>query len=161
MITLLTDTQTNPNGELTPENVVKAFDILKAQYVTSKNMTVSDFKLFASERLEGILRDAKIVLGSNLDANEAFRKGFVAYANGVDVRKRRLLKLLLMILIPNLLRRGGRFGKPEMGFNMLFLIRTLFPYDISPAEVLMGGKRLSSLLNTMIFSTFIPVVCIK
>lgn len=125
LITLLTDEDANPNGVLTPENVVKAFDILKA-HVTSKNMTVSDFKLFASERLEGILRDAKIVLGSNLDANEAFKKVLSLMLTELMSASMRLLKLLLVILIPNLLRRSGRFGKPEMGFNMLFLIRTLF-----------------------------------
>ena len=144
LITLLTDAETNPNGELTPENVVKAFDILKA-HVTSKNMTVSDFKLFASERLEGILRDAKIVLGSNLDANEAFRKGFVAYANGVDVRKHEIAEVTTRDPNTKLVEAEWAIWKTRDGIQYVVPYKNTVQYDISPSEVLMGGKGYQSL----------------
>ena len=85
MSLFLTVATTNENGHLTKDNIIQALDILKAKAIAA-NMDPSEFKLFVSEKFQSLLRDSNMLLGSNLNADEAFKAGFVAYANGVDVR---------------------------------------------------------------------------
>jgi len=125
-------------GYLTEDNVLQVLDILKAKAIAA-NMEPSEFKLFASEAFETVLRDAKILLGYNLDANEAFKAGFVAYANGVDIRR---------IQVPSITTRNSTSGlveaeyavwKTRDGIQYVVPYKNTVSYDIMPTEVLLGG----------------------
>lgn len=126
------------DGIIDTENIMEFFDILKAHAV-DKNMEPTDFKLFASERFETVLRDAKLQLASQ-DADETFRTGFVGLVDNVDVRR---------IQIPEITKRdastkrvNAEWGvwKTRDGIQYVVPYKNTISYDIQPTEVLMGGK---------------------
>lgn len=126
------------DGVIDKDNALEFLDILKAHAV-DKNMEPSEFKLFASERLENVLRDTKIQFAS-LDADESFRTGFVGIVDNVDVRK---------IQIPAITNRdkdtkrvNAEWGiwKTRDGIQYVVPYKNTVSYDIMPTEVLMGGK---------------------
>lgn len=138
LITLLTDATTNVNGHLNKDTAFKALDILKA-YAESNNMSVSDFKLFVSSKFENVLRDSKMLLGSNLDANEAFRTGFVAIADGVDVRKIEINKLVARNASSKVVEAEWGIWKTRDGIQYVIPYKNTISYKIDPDEVLGGG----------------------
>jgi hypothetical protein len=139
LITLLTDQSTNANGLLTASNVFKALDILKA-HASAVNMTTSDFKLFISEKFLGILRDAKITLGSNLDANEAFRTGYVGHANDVEIREISIAKITTRNASTKLVDAEWAIWKTRDGIQYVVPYKNTISYEITPSEILLGGK---------------------
>lgn len=144
LITLLTTTE-NPNGTLSGSNVVRALDLLKAQVVYNK-MEVSDFKLFASSRFETVLRDAKLTeSGNNLNADEAFRAGFVAYANGVDTRKIAIPSITEVDSTSKEVNAEWAIWKTKDGIQYVVPYKNTVSYDIQPNEVLMGGTGYQTL----------------
>lgn len=125
-------------------NVLKVLDILKAKAI-EKNMDPGDFQLFASEAFETVLRDSKILLGSNLSGDEAFKTGYVAHANGVEIRR---------IQIPSITTRNSDSGlveaeyaiwKTRDGIQYVVPYKNTISYDIKPSEILLGGKGYQTL----------------
>lgn len=132
-------------GVLDKDNVVEALDILKA-HVIDANMEPEDFKLFASEKFETILRDAKLTgEGNNLDANEAFRAGFVSYANGVDVRKIQVSSITKRHATSKVVTAEWGIWKTRDGIQYVIPYKNTVNYDITPDKVLMGGKAYQTL----------------
>lgn len=132
------------DGVLKGDNIVQALDILKAQAIDA-NMEPEDFKLFGSEKLETILRDAKLTeSGNNLDANEAFRAGFVAYANGVDVRKIQVSSITKRNAQSKLVEAEWAIFKTHDGIQYVIPYKNTVNYEITPDKVLMGGKAYQS-----------------
>lgn len=126
-------------GFLDKDNVLKVLDILKAKAIAA-NMEPSDFKLFASEAFETVLRDTKITLGSNLDANEAFKAGFVAYANSVDIRKIQIPTITTRNATSGLVEAEYAIWKTRDGIQYVVPYKNTVQYEIAPTEILMGGK---------------------
>jgi hypothetical protein len=126
-------------GFLDKDNILKVLDILKAHAIR-KNMEPSEFKLFVSEAFETILRDTKINLGANLDANEAFRAGFVAIANGVDIRKIQVASITTRNSGSGLVEAEYAIWKTRDGIQYVVPYKNTVSYDIQPTEVLLGGK---------------------
>lgn len=125
-------------------NVLKVLDILKAKAIKN-NMEPSEFQLFASEAFETVLRDSKILLGHNLDGNEAFKTGYVAHANGVEIRR---------IQIPSITTRNDDSGlveseyaiwKTRDGIQYVVPYKNTVSYEIKPNEILLGGKGYQTL----------------
>lgn len=131
------------DGVLDATNVVHALDILKAHAISNK-YTPEDFKLYVSEKFETVLRDSKILTGANLDANEAFRKGFVGYANGVDVRKIEIPEITTRNSNTKLVDAEWGIWKTRDGIQYVVPYKDTINYDISPEQVLLGGKGYQS-----------------
>lgn len=131
-------------GFLKDDNIIKVLDILKAKAVAA-NMEPDEFKLFASEAFEGVLRDSKILLGANLNADEAFKSGFVAYANGVDVRKIQVPSITTRNTTSGLVEAEYAIWKTRDGIQYVVPYKNTIQYDIQPTEVLLGGKGYQTL----------------
>lgn len=139
LITLLTAVDnTNTNGLLTKDSVFAALDILKA-HAKDKNMSHKDFKLFVSEKFETVLRDSKMLLGANLDANEAFSKGFIGYANGVDVRNLDIASITTRSATTKMVEAEWGIWKTSDGIQYVVPYKNTLSYEISPDQVLGGG----------------------
>jgi len=125
------------NGVVSATNVLRALDILKAKII-KQDMEPGEFTLFASEKFEQILRDTKISFASQT-ADAAFTNGFVAIANGVEVRR---------IYVQSLTTRDANtaeveaeigVGKTRDGIAYVVPYKNTVSYDIQPNEILMGG----------------------
>lgn len=136
---LLVDDTKNPNGLLTPDNIVLALDILKAKII-EKNMEVADFRLFTSERFRSVARDAKILTGANLDANEPFRKGFVDIINGIKIYEHECAAITTRSADTGLVIEETAIWKSTDGIQYVVPYKNTIAYDIPPTEVLMGAK---------------------
>ena len=125
------------NGALTADNVLRALDILKAK-VIKNDMEPTEFTLFASEKFEQILRDTKISFGDT-PADAAFKAGFVAMANGVEVR--RLNVQSITTRDPNTAEVDAEVAiwKTRDGIQYVVPYKNTVSYDIQPNEILMGG----------------------
>lgn len=132
------DLTTLLSGVVTKDNVLKAFDILKAK-VIKLNMEPSDFKLYASEQLESILRDTKIGI-DGLSKDETFRTGFVGVVNGVDVRKIQIPTLTTRDDDTALVKAEWAIWKTRDGIQYVVPYKNTISYDIAPTEVLLGGR---------------------
>jgi len=138
LVTLLTVASTNANGHLTKDNLLKATDILKAKVITN-NMTPDDFTLFASEKFETLVRDSKILLGSNLTADDAFRKGYVGEVNGIRVHKHECPKITTRDANTSLVTAEWAIWKTRDGIQYVVPYKNTITYEISPSEILLGG----------------------
>ena len=125
------------NGVVSASNVLRALDILKAKII-KQDMEPGEFTLFASEKFEQILRDTKISFASQT-ADAAFTNGFVAIANGVEVRR---------IYVQSLTTRDANTAEVEAeigvwktrdGIQYVVPYKNTVSYDIQPNEILMGG----------------------
>jgi hypothetical protein len=125
------------NGVVSATNVLRALDILKAKII-KQDMEPGEFTLFASEKFEQILRDTKISFASQT-ADAAFTNGFVAIANGVEVRR---------IYVQSLTTRDANTAEVEAeigvwktrdGIQYVVPYKNTVSYDIQPNEILMGG----------------------
>lgn len=125
------------NGALTKDNVLRALDILKAK-VIKNDMEPTEFTLFASEKFEQILRDTKISFGDT-PADAAFMAGFVAMANGVEVR--RLNVQSITTRDPNTAEVEAEIAvwKTRDGIQYVVPYKNTVSYEIQPNEILMGG----------------------
>lgn len=138
LVTLLTVATTNENGHLTKDNIIQALDILKAKAIAA-NMDPSEFKLFVSEKFQSLLRDSNMLLGSNLNADEAFKAGFVAYANGVDVRHVQIPAITTRNATSKLVEAEWGIWKTQDGIQYVIPYKNTVSYTIDPDQVLMGG----------------------
>jgi hypothetical protein len=125
------------NGVVSASNVLRALDILKAR-VIKQDMEPGEFTLFASEKFEQILRDTKISFASQ-QADAAFTNGFVAIANGVEVR--RIYVQTLTTRDANTAEVEAEIGvwKTRDGIQYVVPYKNTVSYDIQPNEILMGG----------------------
>ena len=122
----------------TVNNVMAVLDILKAK-VIEKDMEVSDFKLFASEKLQSVLRDANLILTSNVSGEEAFKKGFISNVNGVDVYKINVPSITTRNSTTGLVEAEYAIWKTKDGIQYVVPYKNTVSYELSPDEVLMGG----------------------
>jgi hypothetical protein len=138
LITILTVATTNENGHLTKDNLLQALDILKAKAI-AKNMSPEDFTLFVSEKFETIIRDAKILLGNNLDGNDAFAKGYVGNADGVTIRKHEVSSITTRNATTSIVESEWGIWKTRDGIQYVVPYKNTVSYKIDPDEVLLGG----------------------
>jgi hypothetical protein len=119
------------------DNVLRALDILKAKII-KQDMEPGEFTLFASEKFEQVLRDTKISFASQ-QADAAFTNGFVAIANGVEVR--RIYVQSLTIRDANTAEVNSEIAvwKTRDGIQYVVPYKNTVSYDIQPNEILMGG----------------------
>ncbi len=138
LITLLGD-----DGILDTENLLKALDILKA-HAEDKDMSPDDFTLFVSSKFEQIIRDAKILLGSNLTADDAFTKGYVGVADGVTIRKHEVKKITTRNATTKLVEAEWGIWKTKDGIQYVIPYKNTISYEISPDQILLGGTAYQS-----------------
>jgi len=138
LVTALTDASTNANGHLTSDNVMQALDILKAHAI-AKDMEPSEFKLFTSEKFESILRDSKLVLAS-VSADETFKTGSIGVVNGVDIRRHFVADITTRNSTTHVVEAEWGIWKTRDGIQYVVPYKNTVSYDLSPEQVLMGGK---------------------
>jgi hypothetical protein len=142
LITLLTTTA-NANGLIDKDNLLQALDILKA-HAEDKDMSPDDFTLFVSSKFEQLVRDAKILLGSNLDANDAFTKGYVGVADGVTIRKHEIKKITTRNATSKQVESEWAIWKTKDGIQYVIPYKNTISYEISPDQILLGGTAYQS-----------------
>jgi hypothetical protein len=126
------------DGVLNKDNIVLATDILKA-HAEAKNYTPEDFKLFVSDRFEGIVRDAKILLGNNLTGDNAFKTGFVGEVNGVLTHKIQIPAITTRDASTKMVTAEWGIWKTRDGIQYVVPFKSTIQYRIDPDEVLLGG----------------------
>jgi hypothetical protein len=126
------------DGIIDKDNVILALDILKAHAKAAK-MTHKDFQLFTSEKFVTILRDTKLPFGS-LDANETFRTGFVGMVNGVDLREMEVSAVTTRSSTTKMVDAEWGIWKTRDGIQYVVPYKNTIDYEISPKEILLGGK---------------------
>jgi len=143
LVTLLTVSVTNANGLLTTSNLLQALDILKA-HAEDKDMSPDDFTLFVSSKFEQIIRDAKILLGNNLSADDAFTKGYVGVADGVTIRKHEIKKITSRNSTSKIVEAEWGIWKTKDGIQYVIPYKNTISYEISPDQILLGGTAYQS-----------------
>lgn len=131
------------NGVVSSTNVLRALDILKAK-VIKQDMEPTDFTLFASEKFEQVLRDTKISFASQ-SADQAFTNGFVAIANGVEVRRIYVQSLTVRDTNTAEVESEIAIWKTRDGIQYVVPFKNTVSYEIQPNEVLMGGMGYQTL----------------
>lgn len=134
----LTDTDIINGGVINKDNVLLALDVLKA-HATTKNYDIDDFEFFTSEKFETILRDSKILLGSNMNGDAEFRNGFVGNANGVQLRKHQVPDITTRDAKSKIVNAEWGIFKTRDGVQYVVPFRTTVQYDIEKSKVLLGG----------------------
>ena len=137
LITALTVADTNTNGLLGTGNVMAALDILKA-FAINNSMSPSDFKFFASEKFESVLRDSKLVLAS-VSADEAFKTGSVGVVNSVDIRRLEVASITTRNATTHIVESEWGIWKTKDGIQYVVPYKNTISYQIQPTEVLLGG----------------------
>lgn len=138
LITLLGD-----DGVLDTANLLQALDILKA-FAEDKDMSPDDFTLFVSSKFEQVIRDAKILLGSNLTADDAFRKGYVGVADGVTIRKHEVKDITTRSATSKQVEAEWGIWKTRDGIQYVIPYKNTISYELSPQEILLGGTAYQS-----------------
>ncbi len=131
------------DGILDQDNIFQALDILKA-HAEDKNMSPDDFTLFVSSKFEQLLRDTKILLGNNLDANDAFTKGYVGVADGVTIRKHEVKEITTRNTTTKLVEAEWGIWKTKDGIQYVIPYKNTISYEISPDQILLGGTAYQS-----------------
>jgi len=131
------------DGILDKDNIFQALDILKA-HAEDKNMSPDDFTLFVSSKFEQLLRDTKILLGNNLDANDAFTKGYVGVADGVTIRKHEVKEITTRNATTKLVEAEWGIWKTKDGIQYVIPYKNTISYEISPDQILLGGTAYQS-----------------
>lgn len=131
------------NAVVSSTNVLRALDILKAK-VIKQDMEPTDFTLFASEKFEQVLRDTKISFASQ-SADQAFTNGFVAIANGVEVRRIYVQSLTVRDANTAEVESEIAIWKTRDGVQYVVPFKNTVSYEIQPNEVLMGGMGYQTL----------------
>lgn len=131
------------DGILDKDNIFQALDILKA-HAEDKNMSPDDFTLFVSSKFEQLLRDAKILLGSNLTADDAFTKGYVGVADGVTIRKHEVKEITTRNATTKLVEAEWGIWKTKDGIQYVIPYKNTISYEVSPDKILLGGTAYQS-----------------
>jgi len=138
LITLLGD-----DGILDTANLLQALDILKA-HAEDKDMSPDDFTLFVSSKFEQVIRDAKILLGNNLNADDAFTKGYVGVADGVTIRKHEVKEITTRNATSKIVEAEWGIWKTKDGIQYVIPYKNTISYEISPDQILLGGTAYQS-----------------
>ena len=128
----------NADGVIDKDSLLFALDILKAHAI-DLDMSPDDFTLFVSPKFETIIRDAKILLGSNLTADDAFRKGYVGVADGVTIRKHEVKDITTRNATTKMVESEWGIWKTHDGIQYIVPYKNTISYEISPQEILLGG----------------------
>lgn len=131
------------DGILDTDNLLQALDILKA-HAEDKDMSPDDFTLFVSSKFEQVIRDAKILLGSNLTADDAFTKGYVGVADGVTIRKHEVKKITSRNATSKIVEAEWGIWKTKDGIQYVIPYKNTISYEISPDQILLGGTAYQS-----------------
>lgn len=131
------------NEVLSKTNITLFFDILKAK-VKGKKLSPSDFKLFASERIEGIAAEANMVFGAQ-PASDTFKNGFVGLINQVDVRKHEAENILTRNANTGLVEAEYAVWKTSDGIQYVIPHKETSSYDLYEGDHLFGGKGFKTL----------------
>ena len=131
------------DGILDKDNLLTALDILKA-FAEDKDMSPDDFTFFVSSKFEQVIRDAKILLGNNLTADDAFRKGYVGVADGVTIRKHEVKDITTRNATSKLVEAEWGIWKTRDGIQYVIPYKNTISYDIQPDQILLGGKAYQS-----------------
>lgn len=131
------------DGIVNTDTVIKALDVLKA-FAKDKKMSPSDFTFFTSEKFPAILRDAKIQLGSNLSADDEFRRGYVGVANSVTMREHEIDLLTTRDATSKLVTAEWGIWKTRDGIQYVVPYKNTISYQIQPDQILLGGTAYQS-----------------
>lgn len=131
------------DGVIDKDNLLSALDILKA-FAENVDMSPDDFTLFVSSKFEQVIRDAKILLGSNLTADDAFRKGYVGVADGVTIRKHEVKAITTRSSTTKQVEAEWGIWKTRDGIQYVIPYKNTISYDIQPDQILLGGKAYQS-----------------
>lgn len=131
MATLTADTHVDKT------NVMLVLDILKAKAKQS-HMNYQEFELYASEKLGSILRDAQISFTST-PAKEAFGKGYIGKANGVEIMEMEIDALVSRNTGTGLVEAEFAIWKTRDGIQYVVPFKTTESYKLDPDQVLLGG----------------------
>lgn len=131
------DLPTALGAAVSSTNVLRALDILKAK-VIKNDMEPSEFTLFASEKFEQVLRDTKISFTAE-PANQAFMAGFVAMANGIEVRRLNVQSITTRDATTAEVQAEYGVWKTRDGIQYVVPYKNTISYEIQPNEILMGG----------------------
>lgn len=135
LITMLTSS----SGIINKDTLLQALDILKA-HAEDNDMSPDDFTLFVSSKFEQVIRDAKILLGNNLSADDAFRKGYVGVADGVTIRKHEVKDITTRNSTTKQVESEWGIWKTKDGIQYVIPYKNTISYDIQPDQILLGGK---------------------
>lgn len=141
LITLFTGS--TGDGILDKDNIFQALDILKA-HAEDKDMSPDDFTLFVSSKFEQVVRDAKILIGSNLTADDAFTKGYVGVIDGVTIRKHEVKKITTRNATTKIVEAEWGIWKTKDGIQYVIPYKNTISYEISPDQILLGGTAYQS-----------------
>jgi len=119
------------------ESVIKVLDVLKAVVIANK-MDYSEFTLFASEALEGAIRDQKLVIDS-LSNDVTFRKGTVGVVNDIDIRKIHIPALVTRNTTSGLIEAEYAIWKTRDGIQYVVPYKNTVEYELQKSEILLGG----------------------
>lgn len=133
----------NGDGILDTANIFQALDILKA-HAEDKDMSPEDFTLFVSTKFEQLVRDAKILLGNNLNADDAFTKGYVGVVDGVTIRKHGVKKITTRNATTKVVEAEWGIWKTKDGIQYVIPYKNTISYEISPDQILLGGTAYQS-----------------
>ncbi|MDA3931710.1 MAG: hypothetical protein PF513_03145 [Tenericutes bacterium] len=135
---------TPADGILDKESLFEFLDILKA-HAEDQDMSPEDFTLFVSSRFETVIRDSKILLGSNLSADDAFKKGYVGVADNVTVRKHEIKALTSRNATTKVVEAEWGIWKTRDGIQYVVPYKNTITYEISPDQILLGGNAYQSI----------------
>ena len=141
LITLFTGS--TGDGILDKDNIFQALDILKA-HAEDKDMSPDDFTLFVSSKFEQVVRDAKILIGSNLTADDAFTKGYVGVIDGVTIRKHEIKDITTRNATTKIVEAEWGIWKTKDGIQYVIPYKNTISYEISPDQILLGGTAYQS-----------------
>ena len=131
------------DGILDKDNIFQALDILKA-HAEDKDMSPDDFTLFVSSKFEQVVRDAKILIGSNLTADDAFTKGYVGVIDGVTIRKHEVKDITTRNATTKIVEAEWGIWKTKDGIQYVIPYKNTISYEISPDQILLGGTAYQS-----------------
>lgn len=128
------------DGVLDKTNVLTFLDVLKAKARASK-LDPSEFKLFTSEKLATIARDAQLVFGG-APAEVAFRNGFVGVVNGVKLYELDIPELVTRDSTTSMVNAEYGIWKTDDGIQYVIPSdgRVTTSYDLYEGDHLLGGK---------------------
>lgn len=147
-----TDTDVLSAGYVNTTNVSLFTDILKAQ-AKKKDYSPEDFTLFCSEKFQGVVRDAKLLI-ANVDGNSAFTNGNPGMINGIKVVEIDVACVTSRNAKTGLVESEYAIWKTRDAIQYVVPYRTTLTYDITPDKILLGATGYQSLEYYDFFSLY-------
>lgn len=126
-------------GLVTYSNLFAFLNMLKA-HAKKNDYEETEFKLFASEKISQLAADAKMTLGSNLDANDVFKNGYKGHLNDVDIREISVSDLVTRNETTGLVDAEVAIWKTDDGIQYVVPYKGSAEYEITADKILGGGK---------------------